>query len=273
MSTQTTTEPSATADQLSSTRPQSTAGPIQAVPFSRIVRVEMRKQIDTLAGRWLLVAIAAIIAIVVAVLLFTGDGDRGWMDYLSGTTTPLSILLPVLAIMAATSEWSQRTAMTTFTLEPRRGRMIGAKVVSSLLFGLFVYLLAVAFGALAHLGGIGIRGAESDWALNGWLAGGMLIVLVVGLVQGSAFGLALLNTPAAIVAYLALPTAMSLVGALIPSWQDALAWVDINQTLTPFISGVEPSAEQWQQVAVSVAIWVAVPMAIGVWRVLHREVK
>ena len=41
---------------------------------------------------------------------------------------PMNILLPVLGIMLVTSEWSQRTAMVTFTLEPSRDRLIGGEV-------------------------------------------------------------------------------------------------------------------------------------------------
>ena len=41
----------------------------------------------------------------------------------------MGILLPVLGILLVTSEWSQRTAMVTFTLEPSRSRVIAAKFV------------------------------------------------------------------------------------------------------------------------------------------------
>lgn len=268
-----TTDPTRDPAALSAQRRAGSNGPITPVPFSRVVRVEMRKQTDTLAGRWFLLAIAAVTAVVIVAMLLAADTLPTWMELLQVTTTPLSILLPVLAIMAATSEWSQRTAMTTFTLEPRRGRTVAAKVLSSLLFGLCVFALAVVLAAAAELAGSALRGTEADWGLDGWVVGGMLALLVIGLLQGSAFGFALLNTPAAIVAYLVLPTAMSVAGALVPSWRDALAWVDVNQTLTPFLMGVEPSGQQWQQLAVSLVIWLVLPMALGVWRVLHREVK
>ena len=41
------------------------------------------------------------------------------------------IILPLIAILAVTSEWSQRTGLTTFTLVPHRGRIIAAKAISS----------------------------------------------------------------------------------------------------------------------------------------------
>lgn len=268
-----TTRPSTEPATLTPTRPTGRSGPVTGVPFARIVRVELRKQVDTLAGRWFLIAIALITAVVLVTMLVTGDGDRTLMDYFQGTTTPLSVLLPVLAIMAATSEWSQRTAMTTFTLEPRRGRTIAGKVLSTLILGAALFAVAALLAALAQLAGISFRGAEGDWSVTGWVVGGATIVLAVGLLQGSALGMALLNTPAAIVAYFALPTALSIISALVTSARDVLAWVDINQTSTPFFTGTAPTGEEWQKYAVSVAIWVVLPMLIGIWRVLRREVK
>ena len=42
----------------------------------------------------------------------------------------MSLLLPVMGILLVTSEWSQRTDMTTFALEPHRSRVIMAKLVT-----------------------------------------------------------------------------------------------------------------------------------------------
>jgi ABC-2 type transport system permease protein len=248
-------------------------GPISAVPFPRLLRVELRKQTDTRAGRWFLAFIATVTAVVLVTMLVTGDGSRTFADYFEGTVTPLQVLLPVLAIMAATSEWSQRTAMSTFTLEPRRGRVVLAKVLSSLVLGVLLFVVALALAALAQLAGVVLRGAEADWSVPGWVLGGAAIALTVYLLQGSAFGMALLNTPAAIVAFFALPTAMTALTALIASWREALAWVDINQTTIPFFMGSAPTGEEWARFAVSIGVWVVLPMAVGVWRVLHREVK
>ena len=80
--------------------------PIKAVPFTRLIHVETRKQLDTVAGRWFLVGIAAVTAIVFAIMLFTNGGDYPWMDYLGGAVTPLSTLLPIIGIMAATDRKS-----------------------------------------------------------------------------------------------------------------------------------------------------------------------
>lgn len=248
-------------------------GPIRPVPLGRLVRVEARKQVDTLAGRWFLVTIGLVIALVVTIMLFVDGGDHGLMAYLMATVTPLSILLPILGIMTATAEWGQRTAMTTFALEPRRGRVVLAKVISSAVIGAVAFVVAFGLAAVAHGLAVGVRGATPDWDISGWVVGGALIVLALSLGQGLAFGMALLNTPAAIVAYLVLPMVWSILTQLISWMRDVATWLDPSVTLMPLTVGEQPTGEQWAQIGTSMTLWLVVPLAIGVWRVLHREVK
>lgn len=245
--------------------------PIAAVPLSRLVRVELRKQVDTLAGRWLMVAVAGVIAVVMTIVLLTQDG-LVFSDYLAVTTLPMAVALPVIGIMGATSEWSQRTAMTTFALEPRRGRVVTAKVLSALVFALAAFVLAVALAALGQLIG-GLTGDTTDWSISGWLIGGVALLVAIFVLQGTAFGMALLNTPAAIVAYLVLPTVWTILGAFVSWLTDASQWLDLNLTTNPLTSEAALTGGEWARLGTSVAVWVLLPLAIGTWRVLRREVK
>src|SRR5690606_9212891 len=134
--------------------------PVHAIPFGRLVRVELRKQVDTLAGRWFLISIGLVVAAAVTIMLFVDGGDHSYLTYLTATSTPLGILVPVLGILSSTQEWTQRTAMTTYALEPRRGRVIWAKVLSALLLGVAAVVLALALAAVARLLA-DARGAEA----------------------------------------------------------------------------------------------------------------
>ena len=62
-----------------------------------------------------------------------------------------SVLLPVLGIMLVTSEWGQRTAMVTFALEPRRPRVILAKLVTGLVLTLATAAFAITIGLACNL--------------------------------------------------------------------------------------------------------------------------
>ena len=97
------------------------------VPFTRLVRVELRKARDTKAGLWLLVAIVGLLVVVpgIAVAVTIANTDDILLDDFVGIAAyMMSFLLPFLAIMLVTSEWTQRSALVTFALEPRRSRVV-----------------------------------------------------------------------------------------------------------------------------------------------------
>ncbi|WP_418275598.1 ABC transporter permease [Isoptericola jiangsuensis] len=253
---------------------------VKAVPFSRLVLVEWRKQLDTRAGRWLLIVIAIVTAGVMLLMGAVGSGDVSFEAFLIGTTTPLGMLLPIVAILAATSEWSQRTALTTFTLEPRRLRVIGAKTLSAVGSGVGFYLVAVGLAALAHLWVVSFRGADADWDVTR-LTYGTLLMVVLWMIGGIAFGLAFLSTPMAIVTYLVLPVVVSTVALFVTAWADVWPWIDLSTAAAPLAvdpdlaveMGMSSGGEMWAQIATATLIWVGLPMAIGVWRVLRGEIK
>jgi hypothetical protein len=55
-------------------------------------------------------------------LAFPRDVTQDRASFLTWAALGLSRLLPIAVMLTMTAEWSQRTALTTFTLEPRRSR-------------------------------------------------------------------------------------------------------------------------------------------------------
>lgn len=265
---------------LSSTRPTTPDATLDAtldvsatarIPLARLTRVELRKLADTRASRWLLIAIAAITALIIVIVFVTAkQSDRTFLGFMGATAGPQGFLLPVLGILLVTSEWSQRTALVTFTLMPVRGRVLLAKVLAALLAGVAAIVLAVAVATLATLAG----GAPHAWAhigLDDFAKFGLL--QVSGVLQGLAFGLLLLSSAAAIVAYFVLPTAFTIVAGLWGALRRAAPWVDVNTAQRPLFSGVSMTGEQWGQLATATLIWVVLPFVLGLVRVLRAEVK
>lgn len=70
---------------------------------------------------------------------------------------PLSIVLPVIAALSLTSEWTQRTGLTTFSLVPHRRQIVLAKALALALVAAPSMLLAFGLGAAGHLTGTAIR--------------------------------------------------------------------------------------------------------------------
>jgi ABC-2 type transport system permease protein len=246
--------------------------PTTGIPFARLVRVELRKQLDTRAGRWLVIAIAVVVVAALTIMFFTDGGEHPFGDYLQATTLPVAIILPVVGILAVTSEWSQRTGLVTFALEPRRTRVSLAKLVSSVVIGLCAFALSLGLAALAHQAAITLRGIEGSWAISGLAVLGAGLYVLLGLVQGVAFGALFRNTPAAIVVYFVLPTVWGILGGLI-SWLDTPAkWLDMNRTMQPLFDG-RLTGEQWAHLGTSVTVWVVLPLVVGILLLRRAEVK
>ncbi|QDB79294.1 ABC transporter permease [Georgenia sp. 311] len=262
MSTTTTTVPA---------RPRQARG--SGVPFTRLLLVELRKQVDTRAGAWLLAVIVLLNAALIALVLFTGEPQsRTWQELTTASSLGQLILLPLIGIMAATGEWSQRTALTTFTLEPRRSRVNLAKLVSAWGLGLVVMAAALAVGAVSNVVGAVLLDGDGAWTMEWSVLGGMLLALVLLVSQGVGFGLALLSTPVAIVAYLALPTAWTVLTALVSGLREPAQWLNLDSAMGPLMEGTM-TATGWAQLATSAAVWVGVPLALGLWRTARRDVS
>jgi len=241
------------------------------ISLGTLVRVELRKLVDTRASRWLLVAIFALTALLLVIFaLNANESDRTFRTFIQLTGTPQGFLLPVLGILLVTSEWSQRAALTTFTLVPVRGRVLLAKVLAALLAGVIAYAVAVGLAAVFTVIGGG-PGAWSGIGLDDYAKYGL--TQVSGVMQGLAFGLLFLNTAAAIVTFFVLPTVFSIVASLWSPLGKAASWVDLNTAQGPLLNGDHMSGKEWWQLASALAIWVALPFVVGLVRVLRAEVK
>ena len=241
------------------------------VPLRRLVRVELRKLVDTRASRWLLITIGVITALIILIVFLTAKtSDRTFINFMGATATPQGFLLPVLGILLVTQEWTQRTALVSFTLVPARGRVLLAKVLAALLAGLAAIVLAITIASLATLAG----GAEDAWTnIGADDIGKFALLQASGVLQGLAFGLLFLNSAAAIVTYFVLPTAFSIVASLWKPLKHAAPWVDLGTSQQPLFGATHMSAQQWLQLACGTAIWVALPLVLGLVRVLRAEVK
>lgn len=248
------------------------AADLDRVPFSRLVRVELRKSYDTRAGFWLLVSIAAITAAAVVILLIVGHpNDLTFDNFTQATGIPQGILLPVLGILLVTSEWTQRTGLVTFTLEPSRSRIVAAKIVAAVVLGLIAVVTAFAVAALANLLGMAVHNGDGSWAFGAAGFGDITILQLLGILGGLAFGMLLLNSAAAIVLSFALPT----VFAILFSWSkiaDAAPWIDPSTAQSP-LQDHTASGSDWTHLAVNTLIWVVLPLAFGAWRLMRSEVK
>ena len=250
-----------------------------AVPLGRLVRVEYRKALDTRAGRWFA---GTIVAIVLAVELIYAvaapDTDKDFGDFLGVAGGVLGYFLPILVILLVTSEASQRTGLVTFTLEPRRSRVVVAKLAAGLLLAASVMVLGAVVAVIGTLVGAA-TGASPTWSVDGnLLFNGFILANVIGVLTGFAIATLVMNTPAAIVAYfvysLILPTAVAILSQLSSGFDKVAPWVEFNTAQQPLFSGdFTPTGQEWAQFATAGLIWLVLPLVVGIQRLLRTEFK
>ncbi len=243
-----------------------TSGP----SFVRLTRIELRKSVDYRAGRWILGAIAALSVLALGWRVWNaGDSAIGMMRFVDSAMTPVVLLVPVLGILAMSSEWSQRTALTTFTLSPRRVRVLLAKVVAALLLSLALFVTVMALTAVAvALAGL-ITGDPVSWHLDGRAVGGELVAQLLYVLMGAGFGALIPITGVALTAFFVAPTLYGIVSSAV--LKSAGEWFDVFAAFGR-LSTFEMAGKTAQTVT-SVGLWVAVPLVLGLWLSTRREVK
>jgi ABC-type transport system involved in multi-copper enzyme maturation permease subunit len=242
-----------------------TAGAHARPGLGRLVTVELRKMVDTRAGFWLQVATVATTLVAVIARSITGEAaDHTFASVLSAGLLPAAVLLPVAGILLVTSEWSQRTGMITFTLVPVRSRILGAKLIASIALSLATLVMSVAVVAA------GVAAVDGTWSDAGTLIGQSAVYLTTGMVVGVAFGTILLASAPAIVALFALPITWTAVASL-SFFADAAPWLDTRLALAPLHEEVL-SATQWAQAGTALALWMLLPLLIGIRRITRQQV-
>ena len=247
------------------------------IPLRRIIGVELRKMFDTRSGFWLMasIVITSVLA-TAAIIVFAPDDQLTYDNFAAAIGAPMTVILPMIGILAVTSEWSQRSGLTTFTLVPQRGRVLGAKFLAAITVGVVSMFVALVVGVLGTIVGSAIAGVDPVWNVS--VTHFALIVLgsVLGMLFGFMLGLLIRNSAGAIVTYfvytLVLPPLLGLLAANQKWFGDLQPWVDYNYSQTSLFEG-SLTSQQWQQLAVSGALWFLLPMAVGLLIVRRAEVK
>lgn len=251
--------------------------PVQAIPLGRVVRVELRKMFDTRSGFWLMASIV-IIALVtmVGTVLFAPDEDLTYYTFAKALGFPMTFVLPMIAILSITGEWSQRTGLTTFTLVPHRRRVLLAKAISSVAVGAAAMVFALAVGIVGNVVGTAIAGTDPVWDVSAAEAVNIVLGSLLCLLTGTMLGILVRSSAAALVAYfvmaLVLPTVAGILTVSEEWFADVQPWVDPNWARSFLFEGTL-TGEQWAQVGVTTAVWLVLPALLGLRLVMRSEVK
>lgn len=257
--------------------PRERTAPPSPLPLARVIRVELRKMFDTRSGFWLMasIVIAALVS-TVATILFAPEADLTYYTFAKAVGFPMTVILPIIAVLSITGEWSQRSGLTTFTLVPHRQRVILAKLVASLVVGAAAMLVALVTGVLGNLVGTAIVGTDRVWDVS--FAHGVNIVLgsLLCLLSGTMLGLLFRSSPVSLVAYfvyaLLLPTVSGFLAASNERYRDLQPWLDLNHAQSWLFEGTL-TGEQWTHLAVAASLWLVLPALVALRLAMRSEVK
>lgn len=247
------------------------------IPLSRIISTELRKMFDTRSGFWLLASIAILALLATsAVILWAPDNEMTYRSFTAAIGVPMTLVLPILAILSVTGEWSQRSGLTTFTLVPGRGRVIAAKAIACIGVAVVTIPFAFGIGALGNEVGTAIAGVDTVWDLSVTNLITIAFANVLSLLVGFMLGVLIRSSAGALAAYFVyaflLPT-LSLILAASQQWfRELQPWVDFDHAQGALIEGTV-TAQQWAHLAVTGTIWLVVPLTVGLGLVMRAEVK
>jgi hypothetical protein len=119
-----------------------------------------------------------------------------------------------------------------------------------------------------------IAGADDPWRdITAPYMARIVLALLIGPLWGYAFGIALLNSAFAIVAYFAVPTVVSIVTAIWTSAQDALLWFDLSTSSSMLFDPDGLTGQEWAQIGTGSLIWIGLPLVVGWLRMSRMEIK
>ena len=165
----------------------------------------------------------------------------------------MSLILPIIAILSVTAEWSQRSGLTTFTLVPHRSRVIAGKLVASVAIALVATPVAFAIGAVGNVAGAAVAGVDPVWDLTTANLLTIELANVLGMLVGFMLGVLVRSSSAALVAYFLyqflLPTLALILAAKQDWFRELQPWVDFDFATGALLDG-PLSSQQWAHLAV-----------------------
>jgi ABC-2 type transport system permease protein len=226
--------------------------------------------VDTRAGFWLLTGIALLTIAVVVGLQFSSGHDDTLRGFFADSSQVALTLLPIVGILLVTSEWTQRTTLITFALVPQRARVVTTKIAAGIVLSIAAWCVILGMAAVGTAVAGGAEGGGT-WSLPGWLIVQSVLYLAASMLMGIGLGAMLLLSAPAIVLYFVVPLGFALLGNI--KALDGLAtWLDGSQTLEPLVNE-SVSAAQWAHAGTTMALWMALPLVIGIWRITRGEVQ
>jgi ABC-2 type transport system permease protein len=277
MTTATSTAPEAVTTTPSTDSPVGARPPLRGIRLTRVVAVELRKSFDTRSGMWLLASIGiAAILTTGAIIAWSPREEFTYGQFVLAIGMPMTVILPIIAALSVTAEWTQRTGLATFTLVPHRGRVLFAKALASIIVAAAATIVTFSVAVVGNLIGASVAGITPVWNEDASALAAFALAITLLMLTGFMLGALIRNSAGAIVSYMiyafVAPGVLALLAMSQEWFRDVRPWVDAKFSQDALMQG-GLSGDQWTQLAVTTVVWLVIPLAIGVMNVLRSEVK
>lgn len=231
--------------------------------LSQATRIELRK---VGAGRWLIIASAAVGLMVAVIVGLTAEGLTFSLASFYVQST-ISLPLPFVSILLITRDFDRRALSQTYLPIVAASRMVAAKLVASMIIALTAASYGIVLSVLVT--NFAPAAAAEPWHGIGMIMIGSALVQLIAQLTGAGFGLLLRSNLAAMVADVAVPLGLWLVSGDVIGLRDLQVW------LTPFAVVQKPlsgqmDAQDWAHVGTVAFVWVVGLNAAGMLRLIAR---
>ncbi|HVC15489.1 MAG TPA: ABC transporter permease [Acidimicrobiales bacterium] len=266
--------------------------------FPRLVRAELYK-FRTTPGPWVCMAVVVLLTGLGVTTSFI-NGDHGVVHFSAPTTTEelrrlmgagytaAIVMAPILGVLCITTEYRHHILTSTLLAHPRRADVLGAKVVASALWGLFMGV--VSFAMLAAMGiplllseGGSLRGLLDQ---VGPVVPGMFAAFLLLAIYGMGIGTLVRNQIAGVILALGLTLVLE---PIIVAIFSSLAHMDVNflptRATQAIAGGLTPHGPggagatgtahlllSWWLGAVALVVWGAGTAVVGYYTTFRRDV-
>lgn len=252
------------------------------VRFSNLVAAEGRKLLASRSSR--IIGIIGLVAMLTTACLVIGyftDAIKvaSGSELVRFASIPLPLWTMLLVVLLVTSEWGHRTGLTTFTIEPRRGRVTAAKGVVMVAAILAAWLLAQVSWVIINAVGASVHGVSASWTFEwkSWFVtfGGFALQVITTF----ALALAFRNVALTLCFYLGVPILLETIRVFSESVSTFVSWVSPPLAGFTALTGSDPATggvpvetstgTLWGQFLVSLTLWIIVPTVVG-WLTLRK---
>jgi ABC-2 type transport system permease protein len=144
-----------------------------------------------------------------------------------------------------------------------------AKLAAGVVLSIVALLIWLVVSAVATT--LAAPGVEHTWSLPVGTLGQFALYLATAMIGGVAFGAAFLASAPAIVANFALPLGWAALGSM-SALEGTARWVDATRSLEPTNTHLM-SPTEWARAGTTLALWLLLPLVIGLWRIARGEIR